>query len=88
MANAARRRGVELIGLALVGAGGAVAAMLWSHHPDDPSFFNATGAAAHNLLGAFGASLADPMIRGLGLAASASLVRPVRRLTPLGVVKG
>ncbi|MFT4794705.1 MAG: S-DNA-T family DNA segregation ATPase FtsK/SpoIIIE [Paracoccaceae bacterium] len=71
VANAARRRGVELIGLTLIGAGGAVASMLWSYHPDDPSFFNATGAEAYNLLGAFGASLADPMIRGLGLAAYA-----------------
>jgi S-DNA-T family DNA segregation ATPase FtsK/SpoIIIE len=69
VAAAARRRGVELAGLALIGAGGAVGAMLWSYTPDDPSFFNATGEQARNLLGAVGAALSDPMIRGLGLSA-------------------
>jgi len=64
-----RRRSVELAGLSLLGAGGAVAVMLWSHQPDDPSFFNATGQGARNMLGALGATLSDPMIRGLGVAA-------------------
>ncbi|MEM6422256.1 MAG: DNA translocase FtsK 4TM domain-containing protein, partial [Pseudomonadota bacterium] len=61
---AARLTGVGalVIGLALLGA-------LISYDADDPSFLMATGKSPTNWLGAPGAMLADPLMRGLGLGA-------------------
>ncbi len=56
------RRGRELVGLGLIGAGIAVAALLWSYVPDDPSWLAATSEPAQNALGRLGASLASPMM--------------------------
>ncbi len=56
------RRGRELIGLALIGAGVAVAAMLWSYVPDDPSWLAVTSDPAQNALGRIGASVASPLM--------------------------
>ncbi|MEM9012733.1 MAG: DNA translocase FtsK [Pseudomonadota bacterium] len=67
--QALRRRGAEAIGLGLLIAGGAFAALIATYAPDDPSLFNATGAAPKNALGLIGASIADPMFRALGWAA-------------------
>ena len=63
------RRGRELIGIALFVVGVLVAALLWSYSPDDPSWFTATDAPVQNWLGAFGASLASPLIVLCGMAA-------------------
>ncbi len=62
------KRARELVGLALIALGTAVALMLSSYVPDDPSWLAATSAPAQNLLGRMGASIASPMmvIAGLG----------------------
>ncbi len=59
---ALERRGRELLGLCLAGAGVLTALMLASYSPDDPSWLAATDTPARNLLGRFGASLASPLI--------------------------
>ncbi|MEL6335947.1 MAG: DNA translocase FtsK, partial [Pseudomonadota bacterium] len=56
--------GALIIGLALF-------ASLVSYNAADPSFLTATGRAPSNWLGAPGAMLADPLVRGLGLGAQA-----------------
>src|SRR5688500_16549984 len=66
---ALRRRGAELLGLALVGIGALAFALIWTYSPDDPSLFSATDEAPLNALGVIGASLADPLHRALGWAA-------------------
>ena len=66
---ALRRRGVELVGLALMVLGCAAFAMMWTYNPEDPSIFSATDAQPTNALGILGASLADPLHRALGWAA-------------------
>jgi S-DNA-T family DNA segregation ATPase FtsK/SpoIIIE len=63
------RRSKELIGAGLLGAGLAVALMLGSYVPDDPSWLSATDAEARNLLGRFGASIASPLTVIVGLGA-------------------
>ena len=63
------RRGCELIGLALLGAGLAVALMLGSYSPEDPSWLSATDEPAQNILGRIGASIASPLVVIAGLAA-------------------
>ncbi|MXU64821.1 DNA translocase FtsK [Oceanomicrobium pacificus] len=67
--EALRKRGREALGLAFVVLAGALAAMMWTYDPTDPSFFNATGDAPNNALGLLGASLADPLHRVIGWAA-------------------
>ena len=66
---AIEKRSKELFGLALIGLGLLVAAMVGSYSPDDPSWISATDAPVQNWLGHFGASLAAPlmMIVGLGI---------------------
>jgi S-DNA-T family DNA segregation ATPase FtsK/SpoIIIE len=63
------RRGAELIGLALLGAGLAVALMLGSYSPEDPSWMSATDEPARNILGRIGAAIASPLVVIAGLAA-------------------
>jgi S-DNA-T family DNA segregation ATPase FtsK/SpoIIIE len=60
---------MELAGLALTLVMGALAVALFSYAPSDPSLNNATDAPSANLLGHFGAVVADLMIQGIGLAA-------------------
>ena len=55
------RRGKELVGLALMAASVAVAMMLASYTPDDPSWLSATDAPAQNWLGRIGAGIASPL---------------------------
>ncbi len=69
MARALRRRGAELAGLALLAVGAALALLLATYDPNDPSFFNASSAMPTNLLGVPGAYAADPLARMLGWAA-------------------
>ncbi|MEO0913401.1 MAG: DNA translocase FtsK 4TM domain-containing protein [Pseudomonadota bacterium] len=66
---ALKRRGLELVGLALTALGLAAFALLWTYTPEDPSLFSATDAPPQNALGLAGASLADPLYRALGWAA-------------------
>jgi len=58
---ALERRGRELLGLLLIGLGVAVALMLASYRPDDPSWLSVTSEPARNLLGRMGASIASPL---------------------------
>jgi S-DNA-T family DNA segregation ATPase FtsK/SpoIIIE len=72
VADFLRRRLVELGGLALVLAGAALAAILASYSPEDPSWNTAAGgdaAVVRNLLGVPGAYLADVLVQALGLSA-------------------
>ncbi|OAN78953.1 cell division protein FtsK [Jannaschia sp. EhC01] len=63
------KRGREMCGMALVGLGVALAAMLWSYVPEDPNWMAATDAAPENLLGRGGASIAAVMMMIMGFAA-------------------
>ena len=63
------RRGREGLGALMALIGLAVAALLLSYHPDDPSWLAATDAAPRNWLGVFGASLAAPLHLILGKGA-------------------
>ena len=77
MQEAIRKRGTELIGLALVGLAVLFAAMLWSYSPEDPSWQSATSQPAQNYLGQIGASVSSSLILtvgwGLGLFRRCSL---------------
>jgi S-DNA-T family DNA segregation ATPase FtsK/SpoIIIE len=68
MQVALERRGKELLGTLLIGAGLLCVMMLVSYSPDDPSWLAATEEPAQNWLGTFGASLASPLyvIAGYG----------------------
>ena len=63
------RRGQEMIGMALIGLGVALAALLWSYVPEDPNWMAATDAQPQNLLGRTGASIAAVLIMIMGFAA-------------------
>ena len=69
MAQAIEKRGKELLGLALVALGLAAAAMVFSYHPDDPSFLSASDRPVQNWLGGFGASIAAPLFMIVGWGA-------------------
>ncbi|MFD1912694.1 DNA translocase FtsK [Halodurantibacterium flavum] len=58
---ALERRGKELLGLGLIGLALALALMLGSYVPDDPSWMSATDEPARNMLGRFGASVASTL---------------------------
>ncbi|MDQ2094204.1 DNA translocase FtsK [Rhodalgimonas zhirmunskyi] len=66
MAEAIEKRGKELIGIALILAGLAAAAMIVSYAPSDPWWMSATDAPVQNWLGRFGASLAAPLFMVVG----------------------
>ncbi|NYS24642.1 DNA translocase FtsK 4TM domain-containing protein [Rhodobacteraceae bacterium 2376] len=63
-----RQRGLEMLGIALVVAGVALAMILGSYSPDDPGWMAVTDAPVNNALGRFGATLASPLmiIAGMG----------------------
>lgn len=69
MQAAIEKRSTELIGIALMGVGFLAAMMIWSYHPDDPSWISATDAPVQNLLGRFGASIASPLFMIVGWGA-------------------
>ncbi len=60
------KRGRELLGLALVLAALAFAAMLGSYSPDDPGWMVATEEPAQNILGRFGAAVSSTLIILIG----------------------
>ena len=68
MQEAIRKRGRELIGLAMVGLSILIGAMLWSYSPTDPSWSSATSTPAQNMLGAFGAGISSKLILAIGWA--------------------
>ncbi|MFD0982042.1 DNA translocase FtsK [Tropicimonas aquimaris] len=74
MQEAIERRGRELVGIMLLGLAAAIAAMLASYAPQDPSFFSATDAPVRNLLGRFGASIAAPLFIVVGFGSWALAV--------------
>ena len=57
MAQAIEKRGRELLGLGLIVIGCLIGALIYSYHPDDPSFVSATDAPVQNWLGRTGAAL-------------------------------
>ncbi len=65
-----RRRGLQLLGLAVIALGLATLVMLATYWPTDPSFNRATGEPARNLLGIPGAYAADLLLQTLGLGAA------------------
>jgi S-DNA-T family DNA segregation ATPase FtsK/SpoIIIE len=68
------RRGAELLGLALLVLGGALAALTLSYTPDDPNWMAASSAVPQNLLGRTGASVAAILMMIVGYGA---LVLPI-----------
>ena len=69
MQEAIERRGRELLGIILVALSVALAAVLASYTPQDPSFFSATDAPVQNMLGRAGASVAASLCIVLGYGA-------------------
>ena len=63
---AIERRSKELIGIGLILAGLAAAAMIWSYTPDDPNWMVSTDAPVQNWLGRAGASIAAPLFMIVG----------------------
>ena len=63
-----RRRLAEVTGVALAVAAIAVLAALVSYNPRDPSFDTASPNAPSNLIGPPGATVADLLLQGFGLA--------------------
>ena len=64
-----RRRLMELIGLGLLALAVAQTFVLTSYSPADPTFNRAADGSVHNLLGPFGAFLADLELQSIGIAA-------------------
>ena len=69
MQEAIQKRGQEMLGLLMIAIGVAVALMLGSYTPEDPSWLSATDEPARNILGKTGASLASPLFVTIGWAA-------------------
>lgn len=61
-------RMMEILAVILLIMALAIAASLFSFNPHDPSFNTATGTEPTNLLGRFGATIADGLMQLLGLA--------------------
>ncbi len=70
------RWGARVVGSGGLIVSGAVAASLLTWSFSDPGLSNAAGAATRNLLGSFGAILADLLMQTLGMA-SALIVLPI-----------
>ncbi|MGC6476016.1 MAG: DNA translocase FtsK [Parvibaculales bacterium] len=66
-------RGREIIALGLMLGPLAVSLALLSHHPQDPSWNRATGAAPENWLGIFGATTSDQLLQIFGIGIWAAL---------------
>ena len=66
MAEAIEKRGKELIGIGLIVAALAAAAMVFSYNPNDPSWLSATDAPVQNWMGSIGAAIAAPLFMIIG----------------------
>ncbi len=62
------RRGREMIGLAFLAVGIAMAMLLVSYSPEDPGWLAATDGPVRNYLGRVGAAIASPLMVIIGLA--------------------
>ena len=60
------RRGVELLGIAMMIIGVLAALIIYSYSPSDPGPFSASDAPVQNLLGVTGATIASPVFLILG----------------------
>ncbi len=69
LARLLRRSGVRAFGLAMLAAAAAAATALATHFPGDPSWNSASNAPVRNLLGRAGATFADLLLQGIGIAA-------------------
>ena len=69
MQAAIRKRGSELIGMALIGIALLFGMILWSYSADDPNHFSVTSEPAKNMLGDFGAAISGALIFTIGKAA-------------------
>lgn len=67
--RALERRGIELIGLALLAAGSTLGVVLGTYSAADPGLYTATDEPVRNLLGPKGAAVASPLIISIGFAA-------------------
>lgn len=63
-----RRRMMEMVGLALAGAGVALLIAIFTFNNADPSLNHATGVAPNNLMGLPGAYVSDLLLQTFGLA--------------------
>ncbi len=70
-----KRRIIEFGGIVVIGLALALFGAMISYDPLDPSWNAAGPGQPHNLLGAFGAGLADMLLQTLGFAAS--LIAPI-----------
>ncbi|MEK6204277.1 MAG: DNA translocase FtsK 4TM domain-containing protein, partial [Amylibacter sp.] len=69
MQAAIKKRGSELIGIAMLSVGLLFTLIMWSYSPDDPNRFNVTSDPAQNMLGEFGAAIAGTLTLAIGKAA-------------------
>ena len=60
------RRGVELLGIAMIIIGVLAALIIYSYSPSDPGPFSASDAPVRNLLGITGATISSPVFLILG----------------------
>ncbi len=66
--QALSQRGKELLGLGLIAAGAAMALILGSYSPEDPSWMAASDGPVHNAFGRAGAAIAAPVTIIMGKA--------------------
>ncbi len=76
IATTMRRLVVRALGLSFIVAAIAAVTAVVTYTPTDPSWNNATGAAAENALGLLGANIADTIWQSLGLGAWLIAVPP------------
>ncbi|MFM9862284.1 MAG: DNA translocase FtsK 4TM domain-containing protein [Micropepsaceae bacterium] len=76
IATTMRRLIVRGLGLSLIVGAVAAATAVVTYTPTDPSWNNATGAAAENALGLWGANIADTIWQSVGMGAWAIAVPP------------
>jgi DNA segregation ATPase FtsK/SpoIIIE, S-DNA-T family len=70
----AQRRATEALGLAFIGAAGGLTLALMSWSARDPSFNHATDGRVRNLLGPWGAVVADLMMQLFGVSTLAAVL--------------
>ncbi len=66
---ALQKRGREALGLGLIALAGAIAMMLWTYAPSDPSWMSSSNVPVENALGRIGATISSPLMIIIGKAA-------------------